>query len=63
MISLFVVIAAVWAVSGTAYWLFKGTAPQRYSAYAAGRLDTLFAIFGVATYALVVCGVLVLVVS
>ena len=62
MLSLFVVIAAVWAGSGTAYWLFKGVAPRRYSAYAAGRLDTLFAIFGVATYSLVVSGVLVLVV-
>lgn len=62
MLSLFVVIAAVWCASGTAYWLFRSNAPRRYSAYAAGRLDTLFAIFGVSTYSMVVSAVLVLVV-
>jgi hypothetical protein len=54
--SLFIVVATVWAGSGTAYWLFRSNAPRRFSAYAAGRLDTLFAIFGVSTYALVICG-------
>lgn len=61
-LSLFLVIATVWAGSGTAYWLFRAVAPRRYNAYAAGRLDTLFAIFGVATYALVVSGALLVVV-
>lgn len=59
-LSLFVVIATVWAGSGTAYWLFRADAPRKYNAYAAGRLDTLFAIFGVATYALVVSGAVLL---
>lgn len=54
MLNMFLVVATVWAGSGTAYWLFRANMPRRYNAYAAGRLDTLFAIFGVSTYALVI---------
>jgi len=61
MISLFFVVATVWAGSGTAYWLFRANAPRRYNAYAAGRIDTLFAIFGVSTYALVIVAALLFV--
>ncbi len=53
--SLFIVVATVWAGSGTAYWLFRSHAPRRYSAYAAGRLDTLFAIFIGSTFGLILC--------
>jgi hypothetical protein len=35
--------------------------PRRYNAYAAGRIDTLFVIFMVSTFGLVVSGVLALV--
>ena len=61
-LGIFIVVAFVWAASGTAYWLYRSTAPRRYSAYAAGRLDTVFAIFGLSTYALAVAGGVLLVV-
>jgi len=54
-ISFFVVITTIWAGSCAAYWLFRSKMPRRYSAYAAGRLDTLYVIFIIATYALILC--------
>jgi len=55
------VVAFVWAASCTVYWLYRSKMPRRYSAYAAGRLDTLFVIFMVSTFALMISGLLVLV--
>lgn len=58
--SLFIVLSGLWALSGTAYWLFRAVAPRRYNAYSAGRLDTLFAIFIATTFAVCIFGVIVL---
>jgi len=61
ILEIFFVVAFVWAASCAAYWLYRSKMPRRYNAYAAGRIDTLFVIFMVSTFGLVVSGVLALV--
>lgn len=59
--SLFIVVAIVWASAGTGYFGFRSVAPRKYNAYAAGRLDTLYVIFVASTFVLVLSGVWLLV--
>lgn len=60
-LGIFVAVVFVWAVSCSAYWLYRGVAPRKYNAYAAGRLDTVYVIFMASTFALAVLAAVLLV--